>query len=61
MTNKRGRPRLPDNKRKRIAVSFRTTSALKAALDEAVKESGRSLAQEVELRLFLSLRDSPEL
>jgi hypothetical protein len=36
-------------------MSFRVTPAFKAKLDRAAEESGRSLMQEIELRLELSL------
>jgi predicted transcriptional regulator len=39
----------------RVPMSFRVTSEFKARLDRAAKESGRSLAQEIELRLERSL------
>jgi hypothetical protein len=39
----------------RVPISFRVTPALKAELDRTAVQSGRSLAQEVELRLERSL------
>jgi hypothetical protein len=39
----------------RVAMSFRVTPELKAKLDRAAETSGRSLAQEIELRLERSL------
>jgi hypothetical protein len=38
-----------------VPMSFRVTPEFKAKLDRAAKESGRSLAQEIELRLERSL------
>jgi hypothetical protein len=42
----------PDTKR--FPLSLRTTKQLRAKLEAASAESGRSLAQEIELRLELS-------
>lgn len=56
MPKTRGRPLLGDEP-KRHSVSFRITPALKRRLDEALSESGRSLAQELEHRLERSFRD----
>ena len=39
----------------RVPISFRVTPAFKAELDYAAKRSGRSLAQEIELRLERSI------
>ena len=39
----------------RVPMSFRVTPEFKAKLDRVAKESGRSLAQEIELRLERSL------
>jgi hypothetical protein len=46
---------------KRIGVSWRTTPAFKAKLDAAVAASQRSLMQEIELRLTLSLANDDAL
>jgi uncharacterized protein (DUF1778 family) len=42
-------------------MSFRVTPEFKANLDRAAKKSGRSLAQEIELRLELSLDEERHL
>jgi hypothetical protein len=42
-------------------MSFRVTPEFKATLDQAAKESGRSLAQEIELRLERSLDEERHL
>lgn len=47
---KRGRPALPDEQ-KRQQIGVRTSPALKAALEQAAAENGRSVAQEAEWRL----------
>jgi len=41
----------------RVQLSFRVTPTIKKQLDEAAEASGRSLAQETELRLETSFRD----
>jgi hypothetical protein len=41
----------------RVPMSFRVTPDFKAMLDQAAAQSGRSLAQEIELRLVHSFRD----
>lgn len=53
----RGRPKLPDDRAKRFPLSARTTLALKERMSQAAHQSGRSLAQEIELRLERSFRD----
>jgi predicted transcriptional regulator len=45
----------------RVPMSFRVTPEFKAKLDRAAKESGRSLAQEIELRLERSLEEERHL
>jgi hypothetical protein len=42
---------------RRVPLGLRTTPQLRGRLDHAAMKSGRSLAQEVEFRLELSLRD----
>lgn len=42
---------------RRVPLGLRTTAQLRGRLDHAAMKSGRSLAQEVEYRLELSLRD----
>jgi hypothetical protein len=44
-----------------VPMSFRVTPEFKASLDRAAKRSGRSLAQEIELRLELSLDEERHL
>jgi hypothetical protein len=55
-----GRPRHYADETKRHPLAFRTTAALKRALVEASKVSGRSLAQEIEYRLWHSLAQSKD-
>src|SRR5262245_1633071 len=45
----------------RVAINCRVTPAAKARLDQAAAESGRSLAQEIELRLEYAARDERRL
>src|ERR1700730_1600545 len=45
----------------RVPMSFRVTPGFKAKLDRAAKDSGRSLAQEIELRLERSLDEERHL
>jgi hypothetical protein len=47
----RGRPALPDEMGKRYSLGIRTTRELRDALKDAADASGRSVAQEIELRL----------
>jgi len=47
---KRGRPALPDEQ-KRQQIGVRTSPALKAVLEKAASDNGRSVAQEAEWRL----------
>lgn len=47
---KRGRPALPDEQ-KRQQIGVRTSPTLKAALEQAAADNGRSVAQEAEWRL----------
>lgn len=49
----RGRPPKPDAE-KRQQIGVRTSPALKAMLEAAAAENGRSVAQEAELRLLAS-------
>ncbi|GGH12607.1 hypothetical protein GCM10007036_10590 [Alsobacter metallidurans] len=46
-----GRPKKSDEEAKRAPLGFRTTRELRAKLEEAADASGRSLAQEMEIRL----------
>jgi predicted transcriptional regulator len=52
---RRGRPARTPEPGERVPMSFRVTPAFKAKLDRAADESGRSLMQEIELRLEQSL------
>ncbi|MBT4043521.1 MAG: TraY domain-containing protein [Rhodospirillaceae bacterium] len=52
---KRGRPRKPDGEAKRSAIGVRVTAEAKQKLQEAADRTGRSLSQEIELRLQQSL------
>src|SRR6267378_3796536 len=45
----------------RVPMSFRVTPGFKEKLDRAARESGRSLAQEIELRLERSLDEERHL
>ena len=55
-SKKRGRPALPPTQGKRAPLNTRTTLQLRDKVAEASKETGRSLAQEVELRLEQSFK-----
>jgi hypothetical protein len=48
---KRGRPTLPEGKGKRQTLALRVTEERRKALEEAADRSGRSLSQELEIRL----------
>jgi len=63
MTNsrKRGRPPKPAEEVKRHALGVRTTRALKEKLEAAAATTGRSLAQEVELRLEQSFQGADHI
>ena len=58
---RRGRPALPPTEGKRVPLNMRTTLDTRAKLEKAAKESGRSLAQEIEFRLEQSFRDKAAL
>jgi hypothetical protein len=51
ISRRRGRPPLPAGKGKRHALGIRTTKELSELLHQAAEASGRSVAQEVEIRL----------
>jgi hypothetical protein len=51
---------LPPEAGKRHPLNMRTTKALRERLENAARESGRSLVQEVEHRLELSFRDEDQ-
>jgi hypothetical protein len=46
-----GRPSRPPEPGERVVMSFRVTPDLKARLDQAAEQTGRSLTQDIELRL----------
>jgi len=48
---RRGRPPLPKEEGKRFALALRVTGPMRRALEEAANSSGRSISQEIELRL----------
>jgi hypothetical protein len=54
---RRGRPALDPSEGKRHPLNMRTTKELRAKLEAAAKESGRSMAQEVEARLEASFAE----
>ena len=54
--SKRGRPALPEEQ-KRQQIGVRTSPSLKASLEAAAAENGRSVAQEAEWRLQRSFED----
>ncbi len=54
---KRGPKPLPPDEGKRLPLNMRTTKEVRASIERAAKESGRSLAQEVEYRIGKSLQD----
>lgn len=57
MAGKRGRPPLPEAKRRRNMVGMRLCLADRQALAECAKVNGRSLSTEAEYRVVRSLRD----
>jgi hypothetical protein len=58
MNRKRaGRPSRELQPGERVPMSFRVTPELKAKMDAAAEESGRSVTQEIEFRLEQSFRD----
>jgi hypothetical protein len=62
MAKTRGRPRRRQPKPgERVSLGLRVTSRLKALLDQAAKDSGRSQSQEAEFRIELSFRDQDVL
>lgn len=58
---KRGRPALPEGKAKRYPLNMRTTKEMKEKLESACRASGRSIAQEVELRMEESFKTEESL
>jgi len=53
----RGRPPLPPEEGKRVPLNMRTTQDLRDKIEAAAKAAGRSIAQEVEIRLERSFHD----
>src|SRR5262244_1528635 len=58
---KRGRPARGEFFEKRSNLSTRITSELRKRLDEAAQDSGRSLSQEIEMRLVRSFDEQDNL
>lgn len=56
-----GRPPLPSAEGKRFALGLRVTAERRRALEEAAARSGRSISQEIELRLEQSFQDESAL
>ncbi len=53
---RRGRPPLPPGKGKRASFTTRMTPRLKETLEGSAKANGRSLSEEIEHRLQLSIK-----
>jgi len=58
---RRGRPPLSEGEGKRHAFSVRTTKETRKRLEDAARQSGRSIAQEAELRLEQSFNNEAGL
>ena len=56
-SRKRGRPPLPPGEGKRVPLNMRTTRERRDHLERAARASGRSLTQEVEIRVERSFLD----
>jgi hypothetical protein len=52
---KRGRPALPADEKKLASIGFRPTPQIRRALEEAARQNGRSVSQEIMSRLEHSL------
>jgi len=52
-----GRPPKPAEERRRSHFTFRTTDKLREQLRDAAAVSGRSISEEIEIRLLQSFRD----
>lgn len=50
---KRGRPPMPAHRRRRHHLTFRVTSATRAALQAAARAEGRSMSEQIEYILNL--------
>ena len=57
----RGRPRLPPDQGKRASFTTRIRAELRGRLDREASRVGRSLSEEIEFRLELSVRDQDVL
>ena len=55
------RAKLPPGKGKRVPLNMRTTRELRRHLEKAAANSGRSLAQEIEIRLERSFTEAANL
>ena len=55
--SKMGRPPLPPGERRGASMGFRPTPQIRAKLEQAAHENGRSMSQEVEARLEASFLD----
>jgi len=55
--SKMGRPPLPPGERRGASMGFRPTPEIRAKLEQAAHENGRSMSQEVEARLEASFLD----
>jgi hypothetical protein len=51
-----GRPTKPPREGERVSLGLRVTAGVKRALEKAAIKTGRSISQEAEIRLELSLR-----
>ncbi len=60
-TGTRGRPALPPGKKRLSSTGFRPTPEIRAKLEAAARENGRSLSQEIESRLERSLGQEEDL
>src|SRR3954447_8910172 len=60
-TSRAGRPARELRPGERVPMSFRVTAETKRRMDEAARESGRSVAQEIEQRLDKSFERGPLL
>ena len=57
LLRKAGRPSRELRPGERVPMSFRVRPELKLMMDEAASKSGRSVTQEIEMRLEQSFRD----
>ena len=54
---KKGRPPLPESRKKLASMGFRPTPEIRRCLEEAAKETGVSLSREIEFRLERSFQE----